>query len=277
MTPAPSLSTPIARRRADPAELLLMTAASMAALMIPSALAQSIDPRLINEASVWDKPLKFEASLIVHLVTMALVLRALPSERRDGRISRGIALTTAFFALTEVLYLIIQSARGRASHFNTETPVESIMYSIMGVGAVSLVIGSFVWGVMVWRHASDTTGPGTRLGVGLGLTLGSVMTLVIAGLMSSGAIDGPGHWVGGIRSDANGLPLVGWSATGGDLRVPHFFATHTMQAVPLLGLIADRLAPGQARAIVIGGAALSVLVVAGLFLQALAGQPLVRL
>jgi hypothetical protein len=50
-----------------------------------------------------------------------------------------------------------------------------------------------------------------------------------------------------------------------------------MQAVPLLGLIADRLAPGQARSIVIGGAALSVLVVTGLFLQALAGQPIVRL
>ena len=80
--------------------------------------------------------------------------------------------------------------------------------------------------------------------------------------MAAGAIDGPGHWVGGLRSDEHGLPLVGWSTTGGDLRVPHFFATHLMQALPLTGWLADRLLPARARTLVWAAAALGLLVIA---------------
>jgi hypothetical protein len=91
--------------------------------------------------------------------------------------------------------------------------------------------------------------------------------------MSSGVVDGPGHWVGGIRSDAGGLPLLGWSRTGGDLRVPHFFATHIMQALPLLGLAADRMAPGRVAVTILAGAALSIGVVSATFWQAVQGIP----
>ena len=55
--------------------------------------------------------------------------------------------------------------------------------------------------------------------------------------------------------------------------MPHFFATHIMQALPLLGLVADRLAPARATALVWIGAGVSVLVVAATFLQAMAGRP----
>lgn len=262
---------------ADPGALLFMTAATMAVLMIPTLGAHLIDARTLNDVSVWDKPLKFEASLIVHLVTMGLVLRALNPEQRCGKLSAILSLATSFFALTEMLYLIIQAARGRASHFNYDTPLETTLYSVMGAGAVTLVVCSFIWGVMVWRQPLNTIGPGTRLGIGLGLTLGSVMTLLVAGVMSSGVMGSHQHWVGGVYSDANGLPLAGWSSTGGDLRVPHFFATHTLQALPLLGLLADRLAPKRAWSIVAGGGVLSAIVVALLFFQALSGQPLLRL
>ena len=79
---------------------------------------------------------------------------------------------------------------------------------------------------------------------------------------------GTGHWVGGVPTDAGGLPLFGWSRTGGDLRVPHFFATHVMQALPLLGLAADRLAPRRAVPLVWAGVGVSLLVVAATFAQA---------
>ena len=110
------------------------------------------------------------------------------------------------------------------------------------------------------------------MGAASGLMIGAVLTLITAGVLSSG-IDGPGHWVGGIRTDASGLFLVGWSRTGGDLRVPHFFATHIMQALPLLGLALDRYRPEMARRGVWIGAAASIAIVAATFVQAASGRP----
>jgi hypothetical protein len=61
----------------------------------------------------------------------------------------------------------------------------------------------------------------------------------------------------------------------GDLRVPHFFATHMMQTIPLAGLVADRLFPTQAAIIVVwlATAAWTALTL-WLFRQALSGVPL---
>jgi len=79
--------------------------------------------------------------------------------------------------------------------------------------------------------------PGLKLGAGLGLTLGFILTVALAGYMS---MRSGGHWVEAPTTDANGLPIMGWSRQGGDLRVTHFFATHLMQALPLAGFLADK-------------------------------------
>ena len=36
------------------------------------------------------------------------------------------------------------------------------------------------------------------------------------------------------------IQLLGWSREVGDLRIPHFIATHMMQLLPLLGWLLDR-------------------------------------
>ena len=113
------------------------------------------------------------------------------------------------------------------------------------------------------------------IGAASGLMISAVLTLVTAGVLSSGAIDGPGHWVGGTRTDAGGLLLFGWSRSGGDLRVPHFFATHIMQALPLLGLLLDRVRPDRARMGVWIGAILGIALVAATFVQAVSGRPFI--
>ncbi|MGE0331250.1 MAG: hypothetical protein AB7P37_11210 [Ramlibacter sp.] len=95
--------------------------------------------------------------------------------------------------------------------------------------------------------------------------------------LSAGFVDGLGHWVGGVRTDAHGLPLTGWATRGGDPRVPHFFATHLMQALALAGWLADRFTPGNARAWVGATAALGSAAVALTLWQALSGRPFIPL
>jgi hypothetical protein len=109
------------------------------------------------------------------------------------------------------------------------------------------------------------------------LTLGSVATVIVTGTMSAGIVDGPGHWVRGVHSDANGLPFFGWSMTGGDLRAPHFFATHSMQALPVVGWVADRAMRGRATQLVWAAASLWSALVVGTFAMALAGKPFLSL
>ena len=54
---------------------------------------------------------------------------------------------------------------------------------------------------------------------------------------------------------------------------PHFFATHLMQALPLLGLLLDRYLPGHVRNGLLVGTAAGILIVAGTFIQAATGHP----
>jgi hypothetical protein len=251
-----------------------LTVLILAALLLPTSLAYSIDERLIAGASVWAKPLKFELSLALHMATLALLVGVLTPIVRASRTVRWSALAIAFAAIGEIMYICLQASRGRASHFNNSTPVEGFAYGLMGIGSLVLVIGPLIIGIMIWRQGRPATGAGLHLGASLGLILGCVATLITAGVLSSSPT---GHWIGSVQSDANSLPLFGWSTTGGDLRVAHFFATHAMQGLPIVGLLADRLFPAAARGAVLVATLVWALIVIATFLQALSGQPLVRL
>jgi hypothetical protein len=68
---------------------------------------------------------------------------------------------------------------------------------------------------------------------------------------------------------------MGWSGVVGDIRPAHFLALHAMQALPLVGLWFDRrgIAVGHMRWVALAYLAVTTAV----FVQALAGLPLIRL
>ena len=245
------------------------------ALIPITVVALWADPRLVNDISVWIKPLKFELSLVLHLATLGVLMRYLPEEKRQALWLSLVLSVIAIASFTEIVVITLQSLRGVASHFNDSTTFDRRVYQLMGVGALLLTLLVIAIGVRFATVPPDTTlTRGLKLGAALGLILGALLTFLIAGYLS---MQSSGHWVAAPETDAGGLPLTGWSRNGGDLRVPHFFATHLMQVLPLVGWIADRRCGASSlwpSRIVWTIAAASTLLVALTFTQARAGHSL---
>jgi hypothetical protein len=259
----------------EPARAALDIAVLCLALALPSAIAGGLDVRTLQGVNIWVKPLKFHLSFGLHWLTIACLLQAL-GRRMPPVESLGWCLRIGGVAtVVEVLYITLQAARGRASHFNFSTPLEAVLYYALMGGAAVLIMGATMWvGWLLWQHAEPTQRrSGLWQGAVLGLILGSIVTLVVTAPLASGAIDGPGHWVGGARTDVAGLAIVGWSTTGGDLRVPHFFGTHLLQFLPLVGWLADRCGSSAPRRWVGWALALGLMLVVVTGVQALLGQP----
>jgi hypothetical protein len=170
----------------------------------------------------------------------------------------------------------MQAAQGQGSHYNTGDLYHGVMYGLMGLGAVSLVVGVAIIGWVAMRDTGEATARAQmsgdlRWGVGIGFILSTVLTLMTAATLSSMS----GHFIGTPVAGAAVLPFLGWSATVGDLRPSHFFALHAMQAIPLLAILTE--GRKSARTWVIGGAVMYTAVTMALFVQALMGLPMIRL
>lgn len=250
--------------------LVILTAVSLAFLAL-CILWMGFDSRQIAGSAVWAKPLKFSISFVVLFATMALAEPYFSPAWRNGRMFAGIAGVMAAAMLLEMIYMIAQASRGQTSHFNVATPFTAIMYAVMGVGAVSLVVGVGLMGWAALRDKAARFGPGLRAGIGWGFILSFVLTMITAGTMSNMA----GHYIGTPAPGAAVIPLMGWSAAVGDLRPAHFVSLHAMQVLPLVGLYCDRQRRGaglvKVMAVIYAG------VVLAMFAQALLGLPLIRL
>lgn len=246
----------------------LSAAAFMAALFVALAPAHVFDDRLFNGAPIWDKPLKFSASLSLHFLTLAALLQVLPKERRGG-IAIGFAVWTSIVSgVLEIIYIALQAMRGRASHYNYETALESQIYLAMGVGAVLLIVAAFILGLRIAGTRGERSS-GLRDGAVLGLIFGPVLTLVVAGYMSQNG----SHFVNApLASDQGGVFLFGWSTRAPDLRPAHFFALHMMQAAPLAGWLGDRISPRAGSIAAFAAAAIFGMASIAAFAIALSGQ-----
>jgi hypothetical protein len=131
------------------------------------------------------------------------------------------------------------------------------------------MVAVLVQGILIARHRQIPIARAFRLALVLGAVVAFAATMLTAGYLAGGT----GHWVGGAQSDASGLALLGWSRTGGDLRVAHFWALHASQLIPLAGWAIVRLRWRHPSAAVWTVAIVYVALVAFAFAQALAGAP----
>ena len=263
------------QRLAAPAPALAIGGAIFVALAIVVLVPMAIDARQWQGSSTWLKPWKFHVSIAIQLLTMAVFSAAMSPAalaRRSTRVWTRIALGSAGF---EAIYITLMAALQRGSHYNVASPLTATMYALMGVGAVALAASAAAVGVQIMRFPRAGLAPALRWGFGIALILGATLGTCTGGYMASQ----PNHWVGGLPSDAGGLPLLGWSRSGGDLRIPHFVGLHAMQGIALIAWALQRrvtTAAGQRRAVLgtVVAALFWSISTALLFRQAVSGNPL---
>ncbi len=252
---------------------MALTGLAMLALMLPTAWAALGETRTLNGVNVWDKALKFELSTGLFLLTAAWVNTRLPTTWRHTVGGRYVIWTAIAATVFEVGYIVLQASKGEASHFNATSALAMTMYALMGVGALALVSTSLVQGIAVLRSPGVGDPPAFRLALGWGLVLTFVLGAITGGYMGAQT----SHWVGGVASDVGGLPLLGWSTTGGDLRAPHFLGVHASQILPVVALVLIAANPRRANALTVLAIMGYVALTAAVFVQALSGQPLIAL
>ncbi|GIH80005.1 hypothetical protein [Planobispora longispora] len=260
---------------------LLVLSGIMAVLALVALVGVFADDRVLTGAPVWLKVFKFAVSFTLYGVTLAWMLSVLPTR---GRVVGGAAVLITATSAVEMLIITAQAARGRASHFNETTSLDTVLWQIMSVSIMILWLSQLALAVAAARRPipDRTAARGIRLGLAvslLGMLVAFPMTMpfqaasdVITGAHSVGVPDG-----------GPGLPVTGWSTTGGDLRVAHFVGLHALQALPLLawwltgraGRVARLDEATRGRLLAVAAVSYSVLV-GGLTWQALRGQPLLR-
>lgn len=253
-----------------PSQFHVMTVVAVVLLAL-TVLWAFVDARTIEGVPVWLKPMKFALSFVVLFATIAWVTTRLSDQPQQGWTLRitGWAMAASFLA--EMAYIMYQAGRVEPSHFNLSTPFNAFMYSVvMAAGAFTLVAAVAVIGWVVKRDKGADLSPALREAIWLGFLLTFLLTVVVAGYMSSGT----GRFVGVHPAGAPVLPLFGWSGVTGDLRPAHFASLHAMQVLPLLALVlGSRAGVSTVR---LAALAYGLLTVA-LFVQALLGLPLIPL
>jgi hypothetical protein len=232
------------------------------------------------------KPLKFAVSIAIYGTTLLWMLTFIPDRPRVvAAVSWGVFLGLGI----EMVLIVMQVLRNTTSHFNQETPFDAAVFTAMGAVIAGMWLLNAIVAFLLARRrfAEAPIVWGVRLGLVaglLGMTVAFLMTqptpdqdALIAATGSSSIV---GAHAVGVADGGPGLPVVGWSTDGGDLRVAHFVGLHGLQVVPLLGLALVRFGPPwlpmRDRARLVGvAAAFWIALTLLLTWQALREQPLI--
>ena len=240
-----------------------------AVLLVPAIIAIGMDARTLDGAEVWLKPAKFLASLSLYAFTLAWMFGFVDPAARRGRVAWAVVTVVWVTAATEIIYIAWQASKAERSHFNVADAFHIAMYSLMGIGAVLLVGASLGMAWLIARRPKE----GLRAPMRDALVIGLVFTFLLGGGLGGYMASGTGHWVGAAAAGP-GLPLFGWSTTGGDLRPPHFFGIHAQQLLPLAALFIPGRGTASRLAVWVLAAVYAAFTLA-VFAQAVSGQPLI--
>src|SRR6202167_2175537 len=232
----------------------------MAADLAFALCGLALDRRVITGAPAWLKPAKFALSTMIAAWSFGFCIA---STRIWPRFTRALDIALAAALAIEIALIDMLAARGTTSHFNVATPFDGVVFAVMGVSILCIWLAMLLLTIVLFRqpYASSAWGWSLRLGMVLALIgTGSGGLMVVpnspqlAEAHASGRLPIAGAHTVGAPDGGPGLPVTGWSADHGDLRVAHFLGMHGLQILPLLAWWMARRrsrgtlrgAPGQA-------------------------------
>jgi hypothetical protein len=205
-----------------------------------------VDQRVITGAPAWLKPAKFAIAVSIYCFTFVWLVGFIESR---PRLVRLVANVTVASFIVEMIVIITQAARGTTSHFNLTTPFNSFLWFTMGAFIVLVWMMNLLLAIMLLlqRMPDQAFAWSLRLGVlisSIGMAAAFFMVMPTPQQATAIASGRSPHVVGahsvGVADDGPGLPILGWSTVGGDLRVAHFVGLHALQILPLFGWLLTR-------------------------------------
>ncbi|GEO34228.1 hypothetical protein CAE01nite_19530 [Cellulomonas aerilata] len=202
----------------------------VAALLMASGVAHvgvwAVDGGAWEGAVSWRKPILFGVSFSLFALAVGWVQGVLPRSRAWGW------TTTALIAgggVAEVALITAQRWRGTASHFNLATPVDAVVFALMGVTIAVFGVGIVlltVWAAWRLRRPAPTV---LAVLVGLGLVL--VASALGQDLITRGLAYVDAH---------DAVPPAVVFGVAGSGKLAHAVALHGIQVLGALALLLGR-------------------------------------
>ncbi|WP_206796871.1 hypothetical protein [Amycolatopsis sp. MtRt-6] len=220
---------------------LVVLAGAMGVLCAVSLLGLLFDDRTLVNAPIWLKPLKFSVSVGTYALTLAWLLTHVRRARRAGW---WFGTVFAVGIGVDVGLIVVQMIfRGHTLHFNKATPADVMINNVVAGGAYAawLMTAAVVVLLLFQRLPNRALNSALRWGTGLALAgMGVAMLMFSPSPAQQAVLDAGGrpatfgaHSVG-VEDGGPGLPVLGWSTVGGDMRIPHFAGIHGLQVLPLV-------------------------------------------
>jgi heme A synthase len=196
-------------------------------------LISLVDLREVNALNTWYKPAKFCLSVGIYLMTIIWVVDLLNiADQRKRRLIRNISIVI----LLELALIVIQGARGVASHFNISSIPNVVIFQLMGV-LIAINTIFLIWILALYfKKKSKPINIPTHLRnfIRLGLLL-----LLFSSLIGGAMIGLNRHLVSPDSVAIFHIPILDWKIGQGDLRISHFLGMHGLQLFALGGIAID--------------------------------------
>jgi hypothetical protein len=233
------------------------------------------DQRELLGVPLWEKPLKFLISTVVYAATFSWFSSLVG---RGQKIVWWLGTLIAGMLVLELVIIIGLASAGLTSHFNISDGFHITMWTLMATGISALWFLSFGVGAYIWntQRVGHVVRSGIRWGLVTGLAgMGLAFTMTSPTPQQLANFDGiAGAHTVGLGDGGPGLPFVGWSTVGGDLRVAHFVGLHGLQVLPLIAALITVLVSSAVmkKALVHGVGVTYSLFIAVVYVQALSGE-----